>query len=213
MITLLRYIFFQITVKPIITVILGLNVRKRSRLPKQGPAIILANHNSHLDTMVLMSLFPWQVIKHIKPVAAADYFLSNKYLAWFSQKIIGIIPIERKRKDKSVSPFTQIQSALDDNKVIIFFPEGSRGEPEKMSDIKKGISHLAKENPQVPIYPIFMYGLGKALPKNEALLIPFVIDVVIGTPLFWTGNEEALLTKIKQTFEDLKAELVIHELD
>lgn len=205
----LRWLFFQGIVRPIIHIILGLNIRHRDRLPTQGPAILVSNHNSHLDTMVLMTLFPWSLKKIICPVAAADYFLKNKCLAWFSKHIIGIIPIHRKTPTKK--PFSPIQSALEKNKIIIFYPEGSRGEPEKMSEIKRGIAHLSKQNPRVPIYPIFMYGLGKALPKDESLLVPFVIDVVVGEPLFWEGDSEKLLMDIKLYFDDQKRELIINE--
>ena len=191
--------------------VLGLNIRHRERLPTKGPAILVANHNSHLDTMVLMTLFPWKLQKKIHPVAAADYFLQNKLLAWFSQRIIGIIPIQRKAPEPGVNPFALIQSALDKKEIIIFFPEGSRGEPEKMSDIKKGIAHLAKANPAVPIYPIFLHGLGKALPKDESLLVPFVIDVVIGAPIIWGGESSDLPKEIRQRFERQKRELVIRE--
>lgn len=207
---LLRFIFFQFFVRPIIGILLGLNVRHRERLPTSGPAILVANHNSHLDTMVLMTLFSWKLQKNIYPVAAADYFLKNKVLAWFSQNIIGIIPIKRATK-AGKNPFAQIQSALDNDKLIIFYPEGSRGEPEKMSEIKRGIAHLAKNNPAVPIYPIFMYGLGKALPKDESLLVPFVIDVVIGNPVVWSGDAAQLLEAIKSHFDEQKKELVINE--
>ena len=99
----LKIIFFALLVKPMVLLGLGLNVFFKAKLPKQGPAIVVANHNSHLDTLVLMSLYPLSQIHKIRPVAAADYFLKNKLLAWFSLNIIGIIPMQRKHiRDTSV---------------------------------------------------------------------------------------------------------------
>lgn len=206
--TLLRFTFYQFFIRPLIYLILGVNVAHRERLPKEGPAIIVANHNSHLDTMLLMSLFPWKLQKKTQPVAAADYFLNKKLLSWFSQKIIGIIPLVRNSGKDKTNPFAAIQDALNQNKIIIFYPEGSRGEPEKMSEIKKGIAHLLSANPGIPVYPIYIYGLGKSLPKDETLLVPFVIDVIIGKS-FCGGQVEFSNTVdvVRNSFEELKLEV------
>ncbi len=91
----LRWIFFAIIVRIIVLILMGTNIRHRENLPQKGPAILVANHNSHLDTLVLISLFPLSKLSWIQPVAAADYFLSNKLFSWFARNIIGIIPIHR----------------------------------------------------------------------------------------------------------------------
>lgn len=92
---LLRLLFVLLVARPVTLFVLGLNIRNRERLPVRGPAIVAANHNSHLDTLVLLSLFPLRDIHRVRPAAAADYFLSKPWLAWFSRNFIGIVPVTR----------------------------------------------------------------------------------------------------------------------
>lgn len=202
--TILRWLYFRILIRFVVSIILGLNVRHRERLPLKGPAIIAANHNSHLDTMVLITLLG-KTLRHTHPVAAADYFLSNKLMAWFSTRIVGIIPIVRKRSGDE-NPLQPAVDALNENKIIIIFPEGTRGEPEKMQALKKGIAHLAKEQPQVPVIPIYLHGLGKALPKGEGLLVPFFCDVYIGEALHGQPDIDAFMQQLGGAFDRLREE-------
>jgi len=180
---LVKVLFFCLLVKPLVLLLLGLNLRGRERLPLSGPAIIAANYNSHLDALVLMSLFPLHLIHKIRPVAAADYFLSNRVLAWLARYCIGIIPIDRSGKAAKAQLFAACHAALDAGDIVILFPEGSRGEPEKFGPLKKGLFYLLEDRPQIPVIPVVMHGLGKALPRGEALLVPFNCDVMVGEML------------------------------
>ncbi|MFT7618871.1 MAG: 1-acyl-sn-glycerol-3-phosphate acyltransferase [Planctomycetota bacterium] len=201
----LRFLFFVLVVKPIILIVVGLNVRNRGRLPTKGPAIIIANHNSHLDTMALMSLFSARHLRRLRPVAAADYFLRSRFMAWFALKIVGIIPLSRRPKHGE-DPLAEVARALENDAIIFLFPEGSRGQPEKLSKFKNGIAHLAKRFPSCSITPIFLHGLGKSMPKGEALLVPFFCDVFVGEPHFWEGERAPFMDALQQSVDELARE-------
>lgn len=201
---ILQFLFFALIVRPIILVVIGLNVRRQKELPQEGPAIIVANHNSHLDTVVLMTLLPLDKLRKIRPVAAADYFLKNKLLAWFSQEIMGIIPLNRTAVGAPLDERLKgVFEALDRGEILILFPEGSRGEPEKMAKFKSGVAYIVEKYPGTPVYPVFLHGLGKSLPKGEAILVPFFCDVLIGDKLFWNGNSRAFMEQLETSMMGL----------
>jgi 1-acyl-sn-glycerol-3-phosphate acyltransferase len=202
----LRWLFFAVLVRGVVLVLLGLNVRHRERLPAGGPAILAANHNSHLDTMVLISLMPLSLLPRVRPVAAADYFLRNRLMAWFSTKVIGVIPIKRQRDRPDEDLLAPVCDALERGDIVCFFPEGSRGEPERFKPLKSGIARLGERFPDVPVYPIYLHGLGKALPKGEALLVPFFLDVFVGEPMRWGGERERFLADYRAAMDALAAE-------
>ena len=203
---ILRFLFFVGVVRPLALIVIGLNVRHRERLPRCGPALIIANHNSHLDTLVLMSLFPLKMLPRLRPVAAADYFLKSRGIAWFALNIIGIVPITRQVKAGSTDPLAAASAALAEGAVLILFPEGSRGEPEHLGEFKSGVAHLMKRHPEVHAWPIFLHGLGKSLPRGEAILVPFFCDVFVGVPLSWQGDRAAFMHELDDGMQGLAAE-------
>jgi 1-acyl-sn-glycerol-3-phosphate acyltransferase len=200
---ILKILFFAFLVRPFVLVALGLNIRGRNRLPFDGPAILAANHNSHMDTMVLMSLYPLCRLHKLRPVAAADYFLSNPLLAWFSLNVIGIIPLARDGSAEREHLFDGCHKALDEGDIVILFPEGSRGGTGELGQIKKGLYHLVKQRDDVSVTPVVMHGLNRVLPKGEALLVPFNVDVVVGEPLSGWASADAFVSQLADVYRAL----------
>lgn len=168
--------------------------------------MIVANHNSHIDTFVLLSLFPLKMVHRVRPVAAADYFLRNRFISWFSRVVIGIIPVSRKLTPSGGDPLSGCSEALEKGEIILIYPEGSRGEPERITNFKSGVAHLAERHPDVPVYPVFLHGCGKVLPKGEGAFVPFFCDVFIGEPLGFNGERKVFLEGLKNSLEALAAE-------
>ncbi len=217
----LRRAFVLFFAYPITLVWLGLNIRHRNRLPIAGPAIIAGNHNSHLDTLTLLSLFPLSVIPKVRPVAAADYFMKPGFMGWFSLNVVGIIPIVRQRKHPDDDPLEECYRALERGEILIIFPEGTRGEPERMQQLKSGVAILAAKFPEVPLAPVYMHGLGKSLPKGSTIPIPFFVDVYIGRSMTWKtmlettpdGNKKSYMADLEARMLKQKEKFAIQQYD
>ena len=206
----LRYIFFLFIVKPFVYLVLGVNVTGIEHLHKiiKEPCIIVANHNSHVDTLLLLSLFNCRQILKIHPVAAADYFCNTKLKAFIFKTLLGIIPLSRKvRKASEEELFKDINFALRSGDSIIIYPEGTRGEDNRIKKFKSGVAHIAKMNPTVPIVPIYINGPDRILPKGTLIGVPFIADVYVSEPIYYDETPTKIFTeKIKKEVEKLKEE-------
>jgi 1-acyl-sn-glycerol-3-phosphate acyltransferase len=204
---ILKCVFVILIAWPVMLGWLRLKVRNGDRLPRHGPAIVAANHNSHLDTLVLFALFPLSLIPRVRPVAAADYFMRSRVMAWFSQNVIGIISVDRTRQARGRDPLQECYAALDRDEILIIFPEGTRGEPESMTALKAGIARIAQRHVRTPVVTVFMRGLGNSMPKGTFVPIPLVVEVVLGEPFLWTGARDSFMAKLVATFDRLRSDI------
>ena len=203
---LLRLIFLVLVAKPLARFFTGADVIGRPNLPLRGPAIIAANHNSHVDTLVLLTIFPAGVLKHVRPAAAADYFLKGPVLSWFSRNIIGIVPIARDRVRGGEDVLAPAREALAQGCIVIVFPEGTRGDAtDEMGRLKNGVARLAEAFPDAPVTPVWIEGAGRVLPKGGFIPVPMNCCVLVGEPIHWQGHRTAFMDALREGLEALKA--------
>lgn len=203
MLQTLRRLLLVVIVKPLVWLVIGFDVRGAENLPRSGPAIIAANHNSHIDTLLLLSLFPSSQLHLVRPVAAADYFLSSRFSAWFARVVVGIIPITRRAAGRD-DVLAGCRDALARGEILLIFPEGTRGSAEEMSDFKTGIARLAEQFPEAPVTPVYLQGAGRVLPRGAHTPVPFNCSAIIGESFGWTGNRSAFMERLRGTVETLR---------
>lgn len=201
---LIRITFLAGIVRPLVSLLLGRCIKGREHLPVSGPAIIAANHNSHLDILYLIAIMPLKAVPLLRPVAAADYFCRTRLTSWLSQTLLGITPLERKRGSFHADPLAGPAAALEQGEIVIIFPEGTRGTPEELGQIKPGVAHLAKRFPAVPVVPVFMRNLGKSLPRGSFVLVPFCGKAAVGEPRCFSGDTKVFTAELAATMQQLE---------
>ncbi|MDI1281635.1 lysophospholipid acyltransferase family protein [Brevundimonas sp.] len=200
-----RMLFLAFIARPVVRFMTGMDVCHSERLPKAGPAIVVANHNSHMDAFMLLSLFPARLLHKVRPVAAADYFLANPAISWFSRRIIGITPISRKvaRGEDVLAP---ARAALERGEIILVFPEGTRSKDGALAPLKAGVARLAEAFPAVPVIPVWIEGAGRVLPKGATTPVPMNCTALVGEALHWNGSRTDFMEGLRERLEGLAAE-------
>ncbi len=191
----LRRLLHIVVLRPVMWV-LGLRIANRSQLPDRGPAIVVANHNSHLDTAALLAAFGAATLEQVRPAAAADYFLRNRVARWISMRVIGIVPVDR---HDATDPLAACRDALDKGNILLVFPEGTRGEPGRMENFRSGVARLCRQYPDVPIIPVHIAGTDRAMPRGTHFPRCRGIQLNVGDPEFLRDPDPATaLARLQQ---------------
>ncbi len=200
-------IVYTILMRNFLRIIVGVKFKNAEVLKKNKQFVIVCNHNSHLDTMALLSSLSSGQIAKTHPVAAGDYFGQSPVRAFFTRYFVNAVLIPRTTTKGEQNPIRVMSEVLKKGDSLILFPEGSRGKPEKMQEFRKGIGLLMKMNPEVHYIPVFMKGMGKVLPRGEKLLVPFDTYVFFGEPTLCKSNDmNEIVSEIEKAILLLKDE-------
>ena len=163
-----------------------LRVTGREHLPWRGGAVLVANHASLIDILVLFGLF-----RPYKWVSKAENF-KLPFVGW-NMHMNGYVPLVRGDRESVVAMLAQCSALLRDGSPVLFFPEGTRTKDGRLRPFKDGAFELAVAH-GVPLIPIAVHGTGKALPKHGIVLedrVDALVEVLAPIdPAAFAGVEE-----------------------
>lgn len=158
-------------------------------LPATLPFVLVANHTSHLDALVLASLIPTRLRDRVFPIAAADVFFGNAPISLFASLMLNALPMHRAGKGKpgAASSGRHALSELRDRLIsepcaFILFPEGARSRDGEMLPVKSGVGMLVAQS-EVPVIPCWIDGCFHAMPPDVKIPRPRRIHAHIGEPV------------------------------
>ena len=151
---IVRLLPFQTTrlaVQLVINCMYRVRVKGLENVPPQGGALVVANHVSWADGVLLGLACP----RHPRMVAYAKYF-ESPWLNWFG-RIGRIIPIGTTRKSMAES-IRQAREALQNGEIVCIFPEGGISRDGQMQEFRPGFLAILKDT-DVPVVPAYLGGL------------------------------------------------------
>jgi 1-acyl-sn-glycerol-3-phosphate acyltransferase len=136
-------------------------VTGRELIPK-GPSVIIANHESLIDPLVLFGLY-----RDFKCVSKRSNF-KLPIIGWL-MRLCRYIPIERGDRASMMRMMEIAHRWLREGTAILILPEGTRSMTGELQAFKKGAFWLAMES-GAPVVPVVMTGTGRTLPKHGLIL-------------------------------------------
>jgi 1-acyl-sn-glycerol-3-phosphate acyltransferase len=133
-------------------------------LPASAPFVIIANHSSHLDVMLLATALPPKLRNCIFPLAAGDTFFETPAIAMFATGMMNALPMWRKNCGHHAIE-TLRDRLISEPCGYILFPEGTRSRTGEMASFRHGIGMLVAGT-KVPVIPCNISGAFEALPPD-----------------------------------------------
>lgn len=169
-------------------------------LPNKGGALLLVNHQSFLDPLLvglpLTRPVSYLARDNLFNVPVIGHILKNTY----------VMPISR--ESASTASLREAIRRIDAGFYVGIFPEGTRTEDGSVGTLKPGFLALLRRT-KVPVIPVGISGAFESYPKRRLFPFPGKVRVVFGAALdrerldgYGKADEEALLAYVRERIVD-----------
>lgn len=152
-----RNLYWTYYIVPVIRRMSTLSVEGLDYLEGRGPFIFVANHNSHLDTPLLLTALPARVRRRTVVAAAMDNFFMSPFKAFRTVLVFNAIPIDRHKINRRSSQLAL--ELVEDHWNLLLYPEGGRSPDGNLQEFKGGAAYLAQRSKAVVI-PTYLHDAG-----------------------------------------------------
>jgi 1-acyl-sn-glycerol-3-phosphate acyltransferase len=166
-----------------------IRVSGREQLPARG-AIVVCNHASYLDGLVLARALP----REFTVVAKKE--LSSNFVSRLFLRRLGALFVERFEAARSVADSRSVVTAARSGQKVLVFPEGTFTRKPGLLDFRMGAFVSAAES-GVPIIPVVMRGTRAILRDGQWLPARSPVDVEILPPLYPEGESFAAALRLR----------------
>lgn len=181
------------------TLMFDLKVYGRHHVPAKGGALLVANHQSYLDPVLV-------AVRLYRPVSflAKSELFENPYFGWLI-RALHAFPVRLGEGD--VGAMRETIRRVQEGHILNIYPEGSRSEDGEIDKLQPGIS-LVVRRADVPIVPVVIDGAFKAWPRHRAMFRAAPVWVMYGPPLRLNGLKgREVVDLIEQTLRRMMVEL------
>ena len=185
----------------------GLKVTGTEHAPTAPPFVVVANHSSHLDALVIAAALGWRARDHLLPLAAGDTFFQTPAKAFMAAVWLNALPMWRKRMGRH--SLGKLRDRLIGEPCgFVLFPEGTRSRTGEFGRFKPGIGMLVAGQ-DVPVIPAWIGGAYEAWPPDQKRPSKHPINVTFGKPLSFADatNDRAGWNRISDELESAVREL------
>jgi 1-acyl-sn-glycerol-3-phosphate acyltransferase len=153
----------------------------RGNVPERGPVLLVSNHLSSLDTLII----PTSAVRPVQFLIKASYFEGNgmlgRFTRWFFGSIGGV-PVHRVTGRDARAALDAGSSILRAGSVFAVFPEGTRSRDGKLHDGHGGAAWMARDT-GAAVVPVGLIGTGSVKPVSHLLPGRPRLEVRFGEPL------------------------------
>lgn len=183
----------------------GVRVRvlHAERLPPARGLVVVSNHESYSDILVLLANLPLPV-----RLMAKRSIFRVPVMGW-SIRAAGFVPVDRGVRSRGAATVEAALKLLKSGRSIVLFPEETRTRDGELSPFKPGAALLALRS-GFPLLPVAIAGTRRVLPRGTLTTTPGRVVLSIGEPISVSGrsirDRDDLTREVRDAISSLRNE-------